>query len=132
MKLALTINTFPMSLNNFQKSTRSGRRYTTALAREWQDFIYAELTRQNQKINDFRKKIDKETRFSCRYSFYLGNFLTKKSTLNRKSIDLSNSIKHLEDIIFAAIGADDSMVIELFVTKKQANENFMIVEIEAI
>lgn len=57
----------------------------------------------------------------CEYEFYY-NIKTKKNTIGKRSKDVSNIVKPIEDCIFNYLDADDAEVLELSVKKIQSEE----------
>lgn len=121
MQISLHLpNTKPLNLNHcYTISTIGGkvRRFPSPEYKKYESLVNLELRKYKSEINKFNNYYDENKHYIvAEYRFYYP-IITKKETLSKRSTDLSNAIKALEDIIFKSLIADDSQIAELNVTK---------------
>lgn len=127
MNLSLILPIKPLNLNHCYTISSLGgkvRRFPSKEYKQYESLINDELRKYKSEINKFNKYYDETKHYLiAEYNFYYP-ILTKKKTISKRSIDLSNSIKALEDIIFKNFLIDDSQVCTLIVTKNHHDNVF--------
>jgi Holliday junction resolvase RusA-like endonuclease len=106
---------FPLkaiSLNNYQKSTQSGRRYTTKKGKEYVQHLQHYLGKYFRELRKMSDTFcDKTHYFEVEVYHYHSNWLTKKEKKwNSKVIDADNPVKIIQDTIFDYMSIDDMYV----------------------
>lgn len=127
-------NVKPINLNNSQKITTIGkfaRKYKTDESKIFESNINNQLRKFKNDINKFNKQYDKANHYiNADYRFYMPILLKDKSRVSKRSGDLSNCVKNLEDIIFKQLHADDGEVVNLNITKIESNTLRIEVDLE--
>lgn len=142
MKVKLSIKDItPLSLNNcyvFSTLNRHVRRFPSNEYKKYELLINEQLFNCKQNLNSIKNinsYFDENKHYlSCEYIFYYP-ILTKKSfRISKKSNDLSNSIKAIEDIIFKNLTCDDSSVCHLYASKIHSQKKLceIIIQIKPI
>ena len=118
----------PMPTNQLNAAVKVGnnvRLIKTKKAREFKKSIVNLLTSKKHEIFKFQTHYsENETMLACHIVVYLDDLLTKKGTINKRSIDIDNCTKALLDAIFECFDEiDDSAITDLIVQKRQAKSN---------
>jgi hypothetical protein len=114
--ITFTIPMAPLSVNNSQRSTRTGRRYKIPKAVEWEINVKSHILKQALEISSFVSEFDQfRHEIILNAFFYIDEkkYYVKEGGKKRvsKTIgDTFNMIKHLEDVIFKTIGLNDAFV----------------------
>jgi len=135
MKIHFLFNDIkPINLNNSQKITTIGkfaRKYKTDESKVFESNINNQLRKFKNEINKFNKYYDKSNCYiNADYRFYMPILLKDKSRVSKRSGDLSNLVKNLEDTIFKHLHADDGEVVNLNVTKIESKAIRIEVDLE--
>jgi Holliday junction resolvase RusA-like endonuclease len=133
MKINLYLNSVkPINLNNCQKITtigRHARKYKTKEYNQLESKVNSILNSQKSEIRKFNKYYNEEKHYiDISYRFYYP-ILTKKMLISKRSQDVDNIVKPINDIIFKHLLADDSQIINLNATKIHSAEPRIVVEI---
>jgi len=112
----------PLNLNHCYTISSIGgkvRRFPSKEYKQYESLVNLKLRSYRKTINDLIKAFDEEKHYLvAEYVFYYPILTKKDNRVSKRSIDLSNSIKALEDIIFKNFGhIDDSAVCSLNVHK---------------
>ena len=120
MQLYISIPVKPLNLNHCYTISSIGgkvRRFPSKEYKQYESIVNLELRKYKAEINKFNKNYNEDEHYIiAEYNFYYP-IITKKGNISKRSTDLSNSIKALEDIIFKSFVIDDSQVCELYVRK---------------
>jgi Holliday junction resolvase RusA-like endonuclease len=111
----------PISLNNSTKITTRGgfaKKYKTDKYKQLESSMAIALRKYKNDINKFNNKYNSGKYYLvAEYKFYYPILLKSGEAINKKSKDVSNLIKVVEDILFKQLLADDSEVISVTATK---------------
>lgn len=120
MQININLPIKPLNLNNCYTISTIGnsvRRFPSREYKQYESLVNQELRKFKSEINKFNKAYDENEHYLiAEYNFFYP-ILTKKYNISKRSTDLSNSIKALEDILFKNFVMDDSQVCELYVRK---------------
>ena len=106
MKPVLDV-TFPFkafSVNKFQKTAKTLRRYTTPEGAEYQKNVNFLLPKHIDITFPF---------YHIEYAFYYKNLFNKAGEISSRTLDTDNAIKILQDVIFNKYGLTDKAVVSL-------------------
>jgi Holliday junction resolvase RusA-like endonuclease len=117
----------PMTLNHaYTISARPGmgvRRFPSKEYKQLESKINLLIRKYKNDIAKFNKKYIPEKHYLCaEYRFYMPILTKKEGKVSQRSVDLSNSVKVIEDIIFKSLNADDCAVINLNVIKVHSED----------
>ncbi len=111
--------TFPFkafSVNKFQKTARTLRRYTTPEGVEYQRNVNLLLPKYIDVAFPF---------YHMEYQFFYKNVFNKAGEISSRTLDTDNSIKILQDVIFNKYGLNDKNVVSLTSRKMpSANDDY--------
>lgn len=127
MKLKLN-HVKPITLNHCYGYGYKGRKYRKPEYLGLQSEIDYQLVKYKDLIEKFNLKCNEHTVLKIEYAFYY-QILTKKKCVSKKSLDIDNIVKPINDIIFNHLNIDDSKVLELNVKKIQSKSEFIVVKI---
>jgi len=135
MKLNLLFeNVTPVSLNQSAKITTMGkfaRKYKTDKTKQFESNISSQLRKFKNDINKFNKTYDKDNFYIISdYRFFMPVLVKDGSRISKRSGDLSNLVKVLEDQIFKQLHADDSEVASLNIIKVESGHPRIEVDLE--
>lgn len=126
MEIQLYLPIKAISLNNATAVLQNGRRVSSKKYNFFRKDVRVILEDQLPKLHKFAQwyEIDKHA-IEATYYFGLTDLFTKAGRINKKSLDCSNIVKCLEDIVFAQLnkynsGIDDGLVVDLPVRKYEA------------
>ena len=114
--ITFTIPLAPLSVNNSQRSTRTGRRYKIPKAVQWENQVRSHVLEQSKEIASFVGEFDQfRHEITMNAFFYIEEkkYFVKEKGKKRVSKtvgDTFNMIKHLEDVIFKCLGLNDAFV----------------------
>lgn len=98
----------PMPFNNYQRSTRTGRRYTTEKGRDYVKQIESVLDNRWEDLKYFSKEHQpQETQYILEINYFKKNYLTKKGLINKRHGDVDGPGKVIVDTLFRYLGYDD-------------------------
>lgn len=128
--LSFTIQGKPVSTNDYKASrvVRGSKPYSqmyeTKKAKDYKNWIRESLLPHRANMFRFETNFSiYEHALACCAVIWLPDLLTKKNTINRRSIDIDNSLKCLIDGVFDNFDKlDDKMICDLFVQKRKAEE----------
>lgn len=110
-----------MSLNHcyvFSTIGKIVRRFPSKKYKQYESEVNNLLRAYKKEITKLNNYFDEEKHYLvCNYQFYYPILTKKEKKVSKKSIDLSNAIKALEDIVFKNLVIDDSAVCSLYVDK---------------
>lgn len=127
MKINLSLsNITPITLNHSHKITTRGKfasKYKTDKYKQLESSMALELRKYKSQINKFNNKYNSGNYYLvAEYVFYYPILLKSGDAISKKSKDVSNLTKVVEDILFKQLLADDSEVISLKVTKVHSQD----------
>lgn len=115
MVLSFSIPYKPLTTNHIYGQRKFGGRFLKPEVVKFKKEV--EIILKDKSLN-----YDEKTEYiEIEYYFYLSNFYTKKGLINKKSGDIDNFKKALQDSIFKSLGIDDSAICN-DVTKKRFSE----------
>ena len=122
MKLEISLpNIEPISLNHATKISTRGKfatKYKTEAYKQLESSMGNALRGYRKEINKFNNKYTSGKYYLvAEYRFFYPILLKSGDAISKKSKDVSNLTKVVEDILFKQILADDAEVISLTVTK---------------
>ena len=124
MILTITIPCKPLSTNHIYGRSKFGGTYLKKEAKQFKQMVSLGI---NQKFNFNESK----HYISVEYYFYMSDLYTKKGSINKKSLDLDNCLKILQDAIFDKLKINDAFILDQKSYKRYGNENKIIVIIRA-
>ncbi len=133
MKLQLFFDDIkPLSLNKaYANDPRTKRRFNSKDYNQYQSAINNELRKYKNQINKFNNAYDESKYYIVSsYRFYLPIMVKSNDRISKNSLDTSNCIKVLEDIIFKQLIADDSAVVDINAMKIHSEHLRIEVEFE--
>ena len=135
MKLLISLdNIEPISLNHATKISTRGKfatKYKTDKYKQLESLMSGALRKYKNDINKFNNKYnDGKYYLVATYKFYYPILLKSGDAISKKSKDVSNLTKVVEDILFKQLLADDSEVISLTVTKIHSKDVRTEIELE--
>ena len=96
-------NLKPVSTNHAKKLTKNGRMYQTNETLAFKRAIFFKCLRMKSEFREFEENFDPSTEYIyALYTFEIpkSKFFTKKGELSKKSIDVDNCVKTLQDALF--------------------------------
>jgi len=122
--LQIKIPCKPLTTNHIYGRSRFG---STFLKKEAKDFkkIVSSLVKTSIDFKEGKHFI------SVEYYFYLTSLYTKAGRINKKSIDLDNCLKILQDSIFNKLGINDAFILDQKSFKRYGEKDCIIVIIRA-
>lgn len=115
----------PITLNHAHKITTRGKfpsKYKTKEYKQLESQVNSLLIKNKNLFTKFNKVYDETKHYiTCDYKFYYP-ILTKKKTISKKSNDVTNCVKAIEDIVFKHLVCDDSQVISASETKIHSDQ----------
>ena len=127
-RISLAFKTLkPLPLNNMYSQTKTGRRFKSKKAVEFENRMTCELIRKKHEM--FKFEIDTsvfEHFLTCKIVCELprSKLITKKGTVNTKSGDVDNFCKPIIDNIFKFMDKlDDSIILQVDVCKRFSQDN---------
>lgn len=120
----IIIPTKPILINHARKQVKIGKRLMpvkTKKTKHFEQVVRNSITREMKEMaNELKGK-----NLAVYYVFGLSNFYTKKQSINKKSGDIDNFIKILQDAVFKELDLDDCYIIFLKAVKSNSpSESF--------
>lgn len=121
MQIEIEINGVkPVTLNHYTKITTRGKfasKYKPKESIEFEKAIDKELSKYQRYFDKFNGCYDSSSHYLVLdYQFYIPLF-TKKGLISKKSGDVDNFCKPIQDRLFNYLSADDSEVVSVTITK---------------
>lgn len=117
--VTLILHMRPISLNHLRVPIRMGRsmRLVTNPAKKTElKLMETEVARYRDELMRFASRIDRKKGgviVSCWFNYPREEFFTKKGEISLSLPDVDNSFKVLKDKIFAVMGVNDGLVVEV-------------------
>lgn len=134
------LNVEPMPLNHTHINLKGGRRIKSNEFRLWEYRAQNEIAKCFLTIADLRIAYNKSRHcIKANYTFFVtqSKLMTKKKCISKKSGDVDNFIKPINDQFFSAFEIDDSQVYSVSAIKLPSSypkitASFEIIDIESI
>ena len=115
----------PLTLNHCYGTGYKGRKYRKPEYLGLQSEVdHQILDRHSKLVEELNLRCDEHTVLKVEYNFHY-SILTKKKCVSKKSLDLDNIVKPINDIIFSHLKIDDSKTCELLVKKIESKKEFI-------
>ena len=122
--LQIKIPCKPLTTNHIYGRSRFGSTFLKKEAKDFKKFVSSLV----QSTIDFKEG---KHFISVEYYFYLTSLYTKAGKINKKSIDLDNCLKILQDSIFDKLGINDAFVLDQKSFKRYGENDCIFVIIRA-
>lgn len=122
LKIKITINKKPPSLNHVNKYRAQGRRVVSYKSQEAKEFnLFFNKAISDHDLSTFQlysKTLDRPCLVAS-YIVQIPNCFTKKGDINKRAGDWTNLIKYAEDCFFKHVEMDDAQIMLACVEKRQ-------------
>lgn len=126
----------PLSVNKKFTINRYSRRIVkTSNANTFENKLTKLLNRYDKDIKDFSNKFDKnKDGLTLDIVMYIpaSEFFTKKGAISSTCIDVSNTLKMLEDTIYKVLNINDGLNVKVSSEKRPANTSEWITLVEIV
>lgn len=129
--ITLVLPFVPPTANHTQKHALRGKRimrYNTPAYNDFKERVIVELG--NDNLEDFTAFLAKPHKVTI--SVHSPKVLTQKGEVSKTFGDVDNFIKPLLDAIYKPLDANDALVMQVTASKHHANEEYTVIEWEAI
>lgn len=130
-EISFVLEVEPITLNH-SHAFGNGFRFKTTKTRKFENDVRDFLSKINDDLLEFKKNFDPiKSSIEASYFFYVPKefFYTKDGRVSRRSKDLSNIVKVVEDCVFRYLAIDDCLVTKLNVEKIPANKWSIVVQL---
>lgn len=130
--MKITIPMRAIGFNNYQRSTRTGRRYTAKRGKEFQNLFLRHLEEsRNYLLPYFELEYPYMIDMDIEY-YYSNYFVKKEPRLNSQCPDVDAPNKIIIDLFFEFIGIDDRQLKSVSSSKFNCSEDLIIIDVEII
>ena len=99
-----------ISINEYHKSTASGRRYITKSGREFTNFIIKSIKHRRKELQEYFRNLEPDEMVQVYITHYQTNFYKKDGTFNQRCIDADNPAKIIVDTFMKVAKFDDYII----------------------
>ena len=126
----------PVSLNHYEKIRvikKHGRsipiKYKPPVSVQFDVDVDNQLMQMHNTFKEFNDLYDSKLHYLVAvYRFYYPLF-TKQGFISKKSKDIDNLVKPINDLVFSYLKADDSEIIDLTATKTNSDRKRIVIDI---
>lgn len=130
MTTLMFFNGKAIGFNNYQKTARNGRRYTTQKGKDFQALMHNRLNYYRKSLMDIKAKCDPNYYgYEINVNLYLKQFYTKKGDLHKRCLDVDAPVKIIIDQVFTYLGVDDCYLLKQSSIKIPSDRDCFTVEL---
>jgi Holliday junction resolvase RusA-like endonuclease len=116
---------FPFRAVSFQQARYGkGRVFKTKKQEDFETKISSLLLMDRLKVNQFASLFDPEIHvIQSSWKFLYSDFFTKDNNVSSRCLDLDNSIKNIQDVIYKFMGINDKYIVKTDLHKWEGEED---------
>lgn len=123
----------PLSYNGYYRNTRTGKRVKTGAGHEYDEALTHYISDYADEIDGFFSTLGEDECIRLKLVVGKSNYYTEKGAVHKRSGDISNTVKVIEDKVFSHVtGFDDYIVKSVVLDEYPCDDDFFAISFHKI